>query len=76
MAGKKITHVRISLERHKDRFDVYGLPPVWTQILLEMEKEFADNEEARPENGEVLRLTGSSPLGFREWAEKNKAMWA
>ena len=41
-----------------------------------METEFANGEEAREDNGEILRLTGRTPTTFREWAEKNKGVWS
>lgn len=44
-------------------------------MMAEMQEEFANNDEARPDNGEVLRLTGQQPIRFRDWAEKNKAAW-
>lgn len=51
------------------------VPPNLVESLVEMESEFARNLEAKPDNGEVERLTGQKPVRFREWAEKNKAAW-
>ncbi len=43
--------------------------------MLELQDEMARGLEDKPDNGEVLKLTGKAPITFREWAEKNKAVW-
>ena len=59
----------------KNGLETFGLAPVWTKVMLDMEVEFANGEEARLDNGEVMRITGHAPVDFRTWAEKNKNIW-
>ena len=55
--------------------EAYGLTGYRVQIMLELQQEMAQYEENKPDNGEVLKLTGKEPITFRKWAEKNKAIW-
>ncbi|KAJ9603285.1 hypothetical protein H2200_012063 [Cladophialophora chaetospira] len=73
--GKKITYSRISLDEYKAELETYGLVGLRAQIMLELRDELARGVENKPDNGEVLRLTGKAPITFREWAERNKGIW-
>ncbi|KEF56701.1 uncharacterized protein A1O9_06890 [Exophiala aquamarina CBS 119918] len=74
ITGKTIRHVRVALDVFRARMEALA-PSSVVEGLVEMEIEFANNLEARSDNGEVERLSGQKPIRFREWAEKNKASW-
>lgn len=74
VTGKQIKHVRIPVDVFRDRMEALA-PPSVVGGLVVMETEFANNLEARSDNGEVERLAGQRSLRLREWAEKDKASW-
>ncbi len=55
--------------------EAYGLTGYRIQVMIELQDEMARGVENKPDNGEVLRLTGKSPITFRDWAEQNKDVW-
>lgn len=73
VTGKRIKHVKIPMDTFRKNIET--MYPDYAQTLVEMETEFAANQEAIPYNGEFERLTGRKPITFREWAEKNKKAW-
>ena len=72
--GRSIAHVRLSPEQYKGALVSAGLSEGWTQVMVEIEQEAAQNVEARL-NDEVKRITGQAPTTFRVWAEQNKSVW-
>jgi hypothetical protein len=75
VTGKPISHARISPAEFKAGLETLGLAGDRVQIMLDIQDEVARGMENKPDNGEVLRLTGRKPVSFREWAEKHKAVW-
>ena len=63
------------MDEYKTALEAYGLTGYRVQIMLELQDEMARGFENRPDNGEVLRLTGKQPIKFRDWAVLNKAAW-
>ena len=74
MIGRKITHIRLSVNAYEARLASAGLPPLWIKILSNLDVDAANGIEDRL-NDNFKKITGQKPATFREWAEQNKSVW-
>jgi hypothetical protein len=51
-----------------------GIPAEYAQVLRPLTATFASGNGARP-NGDVLEVTGTSPVTFAEFAAKTAPAW-
>ncbi|GAD93025.1 ergot alkaloid biosynthetic protein A [Paecilomyces variotii No. 5] len=76
LLGRKITHVSLSepdfIQLLQERV---GLPPNFAEMLAKMEVDVKNGDENRLSNS-VQEVTGVSPQGFHDFADRNKQHWA
>ncbi|KAI9372974.1 Festuclavine dehydrogenase [Aspergillus egyptiacus] len=73
--GREISHVSLpQLEFAKLLTDTVGLPVEFASMLADMEAEVGSGGEERLSDA-VARVTGSSPLGFRDFVVREKDRW-
>ena len=72
--GRKITHVKISQPELAERMQAQGLPANYANMLSSMDTLISKGSEASL-NDTVKRITGTSPMTFRDFAEANKGCW-
>ena len=71
LLGRKITHLRLSSSEFEDRLMSRGLSKETAQMLAALDATVAQGAEERL-NDVVLRVTGSAPMRFEDWAKDMK----
>ncbi|MCI3131908.1 ergot alkaloid biosynthesis protein [Phenylobacterium aquaticum] len=74
-AGRRIEHVRLSVEALAARHVAAGLPPMTAQILAGMDALIADGAEDRVTDA-VEVLTGAPPMGLAAFCRAAASVWA
>jgi ergot alkaloid biosynthesis protein len=75
VAGRAVTHVRISIEALAARHRAAGLPPAMAAILAGMDGLIASGAEDRTTSC-VEDLTGAAPTAFAAFCRANATAWA
>lgn len=72
--GRKITHVKHTVEEMKGIYTSYGLPEEYATVLSAMEGKIADQVEEGLFNGSVeKKFVGKRTLG--EYIQENRELW-
>lgn len=74
VTGRTIRHVALSGRELGERFEAQGLPPDYARILADLDEAIRTGIEDRTTDG-IARLTGKSPVSFREFAERHSGRW-
>ena len=74
MIGRKIECVQMSQEELAHWLSSRGLPEGIANMLAALDIGIHNGIENRL-NDTVEKVTGKKPMTFREYAEKNKAVW-
>ncbi|KAF4782557.1 AFUA_2G17970 family ergot alkaloid biosynthesis protein [Colletotrichum scovillei] len=73
--GRKIVHKRLSSQELVDRYAAQGMPRDYAEMMGGLDTAIKNGSEDRT-NSVVLAVTGKQPKQFRDFAERNKAVWA
>ncbi|KAK1633482.1 family ergot alkaloid biosynthesis protein [Colletotrichum phormii] len=73
--GRKIVHKRLSAQELVDRYVAQGMPRDYAEMMSGLDTAIKNGSENRT-NSVVLAVTGRQPKKFREFAERNKTVWA
>ncbi|KAI3535709.1 AFUA_2G17970 family ergot alkaloid biosynthesis protein [Colletotrichum filicis] len=73
--GRKIVHKRLSSQELVDRYAAQGMPRDYAEMMGGLDTAIKNGSEDRT-NSVVLAVTGKQPKKFRDFAERNKAVWA
>lgn len=66
-SGRPVAHVAVDLERMRQLYAADGMPPAYADMLTGLDALIATGAEDRVTD-EVLRLTGTAPRSFEEFA--------
>ncbi|KAJ3942057.1 uncharacterized protein N0V96_007546 [Colletotrichum fioriniae] len=72
--GRKIVHKRLSAQELVDRYAAQGMPRDYAEMMGGLDTAIKNGSENRT-NSVVLAVTGKQPKKFRDFAERNKAVW-
>ncbi|KXH66681.1 AFUA_2G17970 family ergot alkaloid biosynthesis protein [Colletotrichum salicis] len=73
--GRRIVHKRLSAQELVDRYVAQGMPRDYAEMMSGLDTAIKNGSENRT-NSVVLAVTGKQPKKFREFAERNKTVWA
>ncbi|KAK7458316.1 AFUA_2G17970 family ergot alkaloid biosynthesis protein [Colletotrichum acutatum] len=73
--GRKIVHKRLSAQELVDRYAAQGMPRDYAEMMGGLDTAIKNGSENRT-NSVVLAVTGKQPKKFRDFAERNKVVWA
>lgn len=73
--GRSVEHVRLSPEERTEQFVQGGVEQEWAELLTGLDVGISQGREERL-NDVVEKVTGTQPLGMREFVERNKEVWA
>lgn len=69
-----VEHVGLRVFELEARFKEQGLDPHYAQLLAELDEKIRGGAESRITDG-VIRMTGTEPTSFRQFAEEAVARW-